>query len=510
MVGFLNRKLTTSPVQHEREVRHHPNGLKPQPQQTPVSAGLNCSGYRFFEHNFDELAKLGEAAELVKRPSADTDIDVQAPQVAFLETEDLNMPKVNNICPEAGETICSIPVNCESEGIHKTPECGVSETKEPDTNSTEPYLQPSGSMPQEHKCSPETSNTNGCPFQGREDSHGGEAGTSQIAASNDSHNVHQKCFEHDFYIRTNIEESVGHAGICSQKATTSAPQTLVDAAEINNHVSKDVTGSEEVAIHRGERLCSECGQSGGLSKWLKDVTSYEADLMRCCSQILELHCPHTLRADLHGRPIYPLCSPTLRYPEGKGCQTHVTQLSIEMLRTAHSMLISSSQESTSEEVRSPLQGLEHTLLEAEKFIKMKDNVANVQGLIDRVDDAIAQATRDVKAFTARGAFPLASRIIPRLLNARKHEEVHLLKKDSGQLPSLLLEINALLSTCFQCITKVVDLASPSGGMDSNLPSMYHNLATVKMDKNPAVEAVQIAVPLWLHLYHDVAHTAGVF
>ena len=506
----MNRKLTTSPRQHEREeVQHHPNGLKPQPQQTAVSADLNCANYRFFEHNFDELAKLGEAAELVKRPGADVDIDVQAPQVAFLEAHSLNMPKVNNNCPEAGETICPIPVNCESEGIHKTPECGVSVPKQPETHSTEPYLQLSGSMPPEHKCSPETSNTNGCPFQEREDSHGEEAGTSRIAASNDSHNVHQKYFEHDFYPRTNIEESVEHAGVCSQKATTSAPQTPVGEGEINNHVSKDVTGSEEVAIHREERLCSECGQSGGSSKWLKDVKSCEADLMRCCSQILELHCPHTLRADLHGRPIYPLCSPTLRYPEGKGCQTHVTQLSIEMLRTAHSTLSSSSQESTSEEVRSPLQGLEHTLLEAEKFIKMKDDVANIRGLVHSVDDAIAQTTRDVKAFAARGAFPLASRIIPRLLNARKNERMDSLKKDSEKLPSLLLEINALLSTCFHCITKVVELASPPGVKDSNLPSMYHNLTKVKMDKNPAVEAVQIAVPLWLHLYHDVAHTAGV-
>lgn len=470
--------------------------MKPQPQQTAVSADLNCANYRFFEHNFDELAKLGEAAELVKRPGADMDIDVQAPQVAFLETHSLNMPKVNNNCPEAGETICPIPVNCECEGIHKTPECGVSEPKQPE--------------PPEHKCSPETSNTNGCPFQEREDSHGEEAGTSRIAASNDSHNVHQKYFEHDFYPRTNIEESVEHAGICSQKATTSAPQTLVGEGEINNHVSKDVTGSEEVAIHREERLCSECGQSGGSSKWLKDVKSCEADLMRCCSQILELHCPHTLRADLHGRPIYPLCSPTLRYPEGnKECQTHVTQLSIEMLRTAHSTLSSSSQESTSEEVRSPLQGLEHTLLEAEKFIKMKDDVAHIRGLVHSVEDAIAQTSRDVKAFAARGAFPLASRIIPRLLNARRNERVDSLKKDSEKLPSLLLEINALLSTCFHCITKVVELASPPGVKDSNLPSMYHNLTKVKMDKNPAVEAVQIAVPLWLHLYHDVAHTAGV-
>jgi hypothetical protein len=59
----------------------------------------------------------------------------------------------------------------------------------------------------------------------------------------------------------------------------------------------------------------------------------------------------------------------------------VTQFTVDALRAAHSALTSSTQESTSKKVTSPLRGMEQALAMAERFIEIKDKMGHVQGLV---------------------------------------------------------------------------------------------------------------------------------
>ncbi|KAG0602734.1 hypothetical protein M758_10G037200 [Ceratodon purpureus] len=342
---------------------------------------------------------------------------------------------------------------------------------------------------------------------------GAEAPISGAAVSNGSIDQRHKYFEHDFYPRADIENPDKLHSTSMQKAVVKE----LDGHEVeeNDNPTRDVTGSEEVPTHRHERECSECGQTGGGSR---SSNADEAELMRCCTQILELHCPHSLKADMRSPCAYPLCCPVPRFPlpagnptcSSKLCRSYVSQFTIDTLRAAHSALTSSTQESTSEEVASPLRGMEQALSVAERFIETKDRVVRLQGLIQQVDAASTQARRDFKAYGDHGAFSLAGQLVPRLLSREKQQNVDRTKSDVQVMAALLQDINKLLSTCFQYVGKMLEASSCSVGdnrADSN--AMDLNVFMLDADTKPGLEAVRTAVPLWLRLYHDVAHASGL-
>lgn len=317
-----------------------------------------------------------------------------------------------------------------------------------------------------------------------------------------------------------IEHGVG---VPDQLATSRLVASMVEElgaheAEETDHPVRDVTGSEEVPTRRQGRVCSECGQaSGGSGR--SSSNGDEAELMRCCNQILELHCPHTLKADMVTLCAYPLCCPVPRFPlppgnptsSSKVCRSYVTQFTVDALRAAHSTLTSSTQESTSEEVASPLRGVEQALAMAERFIEIKDRMGHVQGLVQQVDAASAQASRDFKAYGDHGAFSLASQLIPRLLRREKQQSLDRVKNDVQAMTAFLQDINKLLTTCFQYVGKILEapLCSVGDNVRADLNAMNLNVFMLDVDTKPGLEAVRTAVPLWLRLYHDVAHASGL-
>lgn len=334
---------------------------------------------------------------------------------------------------------------------------------------------------------------------------GGEAPTSGAANSNGSVDQRKKYSEQ---AQVNIETSA---------KLPSAKVDAEDACEHEDHNPvRDVTGSEEVPTRRHGRVCSECGQVGGGSGRLSGNDD-EAELMRCCTQILELYCPHTLKADMRTSSLYPLCCPIPRYPlpagstsSSKVCRSYVTQFTVDTLRAAHSTLISSTQESTSEEVVSPLRGVEQALSMAERFIEIKGRMGHVQGLIQQVDAASAQASRDFKAYGDRGAFSLASQLIPRLLSREKQQNVERAKNDVQVMTTFLQDINDLLTNCFQYVGKFVDtFLLPVDDNHATSNAVNLSVFTLDFDNKPGLEAVRTAVPLWLRMYHDVAHASGL-
>lgn len=404
-----------------------------------------------------------------------------------------------------------IPIAFEGtlETLHDVVEHGVGVANQfPASDAIEPDLQ---SIP---------STINGLevskPFVDNAQRHGSgaEAPTSGAAVSNGSVDQRCKYFEHDFYSPVNIANPDKLPRSSLQKVDAEA----LDAheREKNDNPVGDVTGSEEVPTHRHGRVCSECGQTGGGCRLSSNVD--EAELMRCCTQILELHCPHTVKADMRTPCAYPLCCSIPRFPLPAGnftasikvCRSFVTQFTVDALRAAHSTLTSSTQESTSEEVASPLRGVEQALSMAERFLEIKDRMVHVQGLIQRVDGAGAQASRDFKAYSDRGAFPLASQQLPRLLSREKQQNVLRAKNDVQVMTTFLEDINKLLTTCFQYVGKTLEASLCLVGdnrADSN--AMTLNDFLVDLDTKPGLEAVRTAVPLWLRLYHDVAHASGL-
>nr|PNR35316.1 hypothetical protein PHYPA_023216 [Physcomitrium patens] len=69
----------------------------------------------------------------------------------------------------------------------------------------------------------------------------------------------------------------------------------IDILDPGNHMIRDLTGVEEVPTLRHERTCSECGQVGDESG-RSSLNIGETELMRSCTQILEIHCLHNLKA----------------------------------------------------------------------------------------------------------------------------------------------------------------------------------------------------------------------
>lgn len=270
-----------------------------------------------------------------------------------------------------------------------------------------------------------------------------------------------------------------------------------------------VTGTEEVPVHLHGRVCSECGEaSEGSERLSRNVD--EAEFMRCCTQILELYCPHTLKADMRTPNSYPLCCPLPRYPLPAGstsssrvCRSYVTQFTVDTLRAAHTTLTSTTQESTSEGVAS----VEQALSMAEQFLESKSRMKHKQGLIQEVEAASVQASRDFKAYGDLGAsYALASRLIPRLLTGEKQHMEKKAKNDVQLMGTFLKDINKLLTSCFQYVGKVVEASLLS--VDDN-HATSNALFALDSDNKPGLEAVRIAVPLWLRMYHDVAHSSGL-
>lgn len=399
---------------------------------------------------------------------------------------------------------------------HSVVEQEVGVDKELVTTRTEPFLLPIRSgldSMREISKSPliEIAPPSAEVLQHRE---GGKASVSTVPVANGLVEQNQKYNEHDCYPQMNIDESVKLPSSSVQKVGTDDEVDVLDPADHN--LSRDLTGSEEAPTHRHERTCSECGQMGvGPGRSSSNID--EAELMRSCTQILELHCPHTLKADLRTSNAYPLCCPVPMFPlplgsasSGKVCRSYVTQFTVDVLRAAHITLNSSTQESTSGEVICPLRDVEQTLLMAGRFIQMKGRVGNVRGLIQQIDAASAQTSRDLKAYADRGAFPLASQLIPRLLNREKQQHVDRIKNDFQVMTTLLQDINKTLSTCFQYAAKIVEESVDLVG-DNHLVSnvVNHNVSMLALYNKPALEAVRTAFPLWIRLYHDVAHAAGL-
>ena len=342
---------------------------------------------------------------------------------------------------------------------------------------------------------------------------GPEALTLGATLSNGSVDHCGKYFEHDFYPELNIETVDKLPSISMEKVN--AESVNAHGSEENDKPVVDITGSEEAPTHRHERVCSECDQIGegsGSSSSNFD----EAELMRCCTQILELHCPHTLKADMRPLCPYPLCCLIPRFPLSKGnftssskvCRSYVTQVSVDTLRAAHSTLTSSTQESTSVKLASSLSVVGQALSMAERFIEMKDRIDHVQGLIQRLDAASAQASRDFKAYGDRDAFMHASQLIPCLLRREKQQYLGQAKDDIQVMTTFLQDINKLLTTCFQYVGKILEASLCSVG-DNHADSSAANLNVFMLDINTkcGLEAIRIAVPLWLRLYHDVAHSS---
>jgi hypothetical protein len=98
-------------------------------------------------------------------------------------------------------------------------------------------------------------------------------------------------------------------------------------AEETDHPVRDVTGSEEVPTGG---VCSECGQTSGGSR-RSSSNMDEAELMRCCTQVLELHCPRTLKADMVILCAYPLCCSVPRFPLPPGNRTCILKHGVSVL-----------------------------------------------------------------------------------------------------------------------------------------------------------------------------------
>lgn len=531
MIFFHDRNFLTSPKRRGRESQIEPAGNKKAKNQQAQEASIRERADGYVEHHFTDLAKLGETAEQIgNRPMYHKEPEVQA--VVLLSGVDKpskDPSSIDGVLLAPNTSLCIAQIDASSGqtdrpykffehdfSIHinheeaAAPFCTGSRyvsdrdmqvidkapgNSGPPNNATDPAGIPTIMVSTgKEKCSK--------LHQGEERVHNV---VTMVAASGTPVERPYKYFEHDFYAPTNPGETTKQLGRKSDSYTDfdmQAPSTTPG----ETHLAYGASGSEEIPTRREERPCTECGQSGSTTH-ASGSKGDEAGLIRCCSQLLELHCAHVLRADLHGPHTYPLCGTTFKTASVKnsnkhfhyGCQSYASRVIIDMLRSVHAIFISCTLESTSEEVMSLCREVEHALTAAGRYIQEKDRLAKLQRLVTKAKAASSQAVRDVNTFAERGLFPLATGLLTGLLEERKQEKLNLLREEVQDGAALLHQINAVLGHCYQLAFEV-----------SQTPSTIESEedSCIMDDRKPVLEALRIVVPLWLRLYHDVAHGMG--
>jgi len=304
----------------------------------------------------------------------------------------------------------------------------------------------------------------------------------------------------------------GHEGLQQKRQKTSQGEESEELVRCS--AKKSVQVEQGNSKHDYPSVCDECGQSGEISGTSWQQVD-EAGLVQCCSQLLELHCPHSFNADSNNNTTYPLCVASHRsVPEANtqksvygDCQRYATQFTIDLLQAAHSAISTlyqashesqNSQESPGDAYWSDARVVQQALTAAKHFLLNHERVASLQSLVMQTEAASSWAEKDFKAFSHQGVFPLANAIVVGLLQERKQLKLQTVEEDVDEMAMLLLQINTVLRFCFQRVMEDLQTAQIS---------IHLNQGTERV--KVVSEAVRTAVPLWLRLYHDIAHCTGL-
>lgn len=251
----------------------------------------------------------------------------------------------------------------------------------------------------------------------------------------------------------------------------------------------DISGNsyEMKSKDLGRNGCSKC--QSPLTRVSKDSIVAERSFTHIETQLLALHSAEVLSSDLHSSiAIYPICSSVdISAVKGAGSKTCVNQhigicgtrqqfgrFSIDILRLAHSALASDWEK-----------WLAHSKLNTKG--KLINEVLSCTELFLQKRQAI---------YHAQGS------LLKDIFRERFRERISAWKKLIQPFAELLDQINVILKFCF---TQLGSLCKDPSVSCSLQYKSERALNGKNGESETVLEAVRAALPLWLLLYHDVAH-----
>lgn len=266
----------------------------------------------------------------------------------------------------------------------------------------------------------------------------------------------------------------------------------------------------------GRNGCSKCRSP--LTKINKDSLVAEGSLMHIETQLLALHSAEALSSDLHSSTsIYPICSSVdVSAVKGVGPKTCVNQhnslcgtrqqfgrFSIDILRLAHSALASDWEKWLAHSKLNTKGKLINEVLSCtELFLQKRQAIFHAQRLMSMASAAQAQSNVDSRALLEHQVYISAGSLLKDIFRERFKERFAAWKKLIHPFAELLDQINVILKFCFTQLG--ILFKDPSVPCSLQYKSQT-TLNGANGETETVSEAVRAALPLWLLLYHDVAH-----
>lgn len=280
----------------------------------------------------------------------------------------------------------------------------------------------------------------------------------------------------------------------------------------------DISGNsyEMKSKDLGRNGCSKC--QSPLTRVSKDSIVAERSFTHIETQLLALHSAEVLSSDLHSSiAIYPICSSVdISAVKGAGSKTCVNQhigicgtrqqfgrFSIDILRLAHSALASDWEKWLAHSKLNTKGKLINEVLSCtELFLQKRQAIYHAQRLMWMTSAAQAQSNVDSRALLEHQVYISTGSLLKDIFRERFRERVSAWKKLIQPFAELLDQINVILKFCF---TQLGSLCKDPSVSCSLQYKSERALNGKNGESETVLEAVRAALPLWLLLYHDVAH-----
>lgn len=266
----------------------------------------------------------------------------------------------------------------------------------------------------------------------------------------------------------------------------------------------------------GRNGCSKC--QSPLNKINKDSLVAERSFTHLETQLLALHSAEALSSDLHSSiSIYPICSSVdVSAVKGAGPKTCVNQhnsicgtrqqfgrFSIDILRLAHSALASDWEKWLAHSKLNTKGKLINEVLSCtELFLQKRQAIFHAQRLMWMTNSAQAQSNVDSRALLEHQVYISAGSLLKDIFRERFRERFSAWKKLIQPFGELLDQINVILKFCFTQLGSLFKDPSVPCSLQYKSESAFNG---ANGESEMVSEAVRAALPLWLLLYHDVAH-----
>ncbi|XP_057859385.1 uncharacterized protein LOC131068215 isoform X2 [Cryptomeria japonica] len=273
--------------------------------------------------------------------------------------------------------------------------------------------------------------------------------------------------------------------------------------------------SNEVKVVSENTRCSKCGSS--FIETDKFPLTSEGSFMRMETQLLALHSAESLSSDLHSSTsTYPICGSVhvsaIKVANEKICadqhnricgsHQQFSHFSINVLRLAHSVLASDWKKWLMDgKLHIKEQLIDDVLSCIELFLQKRQVIFHSLAMVWKAMAAQAQSNLDSRAFLEHQLYISAGTLLKDIFIERLQERCNTFKKLLEPFTELLSQINVLLKFCFEQLRS--HFKDPYlFPLQLESESKFNG---VNCETETALQAVQTAVPLWLLIYHDVAH-----